>query len=147
MASQISIDQGSSSRDGLHGSILEEFSHSFTHNLFKPLLLFFFLGLLVPILRVEFEFPNVLYQALTIYLLLAIGWHGGEELAKRPSENSVTQGANSHDRLPIDHGELLIESGSRALHLVSQAGPRRSVDGRNPPSPRRPSPGVTRCDP
>jgi hypothetical protein len=23
-----------------------------------------------------------MYQALTIYLLLAIGWHGGEELAK-----------------------------------------------------------------
>ena len=30
----------------------------------------------------EFEFPYVIYQGLTIYLLLAIGWHGGEELAK-----------------------------------------------------------------
>ena len=48
---------------------------------FKPLLLFFYLGFLVPILTVEFEFPYVIYQGLTIYLLLAIGWNGGEELA------------------------------------------------------------------
>ena len=45
------------------------------------MLLFFYLGFLVPILRVHFEFPYVMYQALTIYLLIAIGWHGGEELA------------------------------------------------------------------
>jgi len=52
------------------------------HNLFKPLLLFFYMGFLVPILRVEFEFPHIIYQGLTIYLLVSIGWHGGEELAK-----------------------------------------------------------------
>ena len=63
-------------------TILQEFWHNFSHNLFKPLLLFFYLGFLVPILKVEFEFPYVIYQGLTIYLLLAIGWHGGEELAK-----------------------------------------------------------------
>jgi hypothetical protein len=62
-------------------SILAEFWHNFTHNLFKPLLLFFYLGFLVPIFRVKFEFPYAVYQALTIYLLLAIGWHGGEELS------------------------------------------------------------------
>ncbi|APW59883.1 hypothetical protein BSF38_01342 [Paludisphaera borealis] len=62
-------------------SILEDFWHNFKHNLFKPLLLFFYLGFLVPILKVHFEFPYVMYQALTIYLLIAIGWHGGEELA------------------------------------------------------------------
>src|SRR5271166_3670884 len=62
-------------------SILAEFWYNFRHNLFKPLLLFFYLGFLVPILRVHFEFPYVMYQALTIYLLIAIGWHGGEELA------------------------------------------------------------------
>ncbi len=32
-------------------------------------------------LRVPFEFLKVIYQGLTIYLLIAIGWHGGEELA------------------------------------------------------------------
>lgn len=61
--------------------MLLEFWQNFTHNLFKPLLLFFYLGFLIPILKVEFEFPYVIYQGLTMYLLLAIGWHGGEELA------------------------------------------------------------------
>ncbi|BAX93522.1 sodium-dependent bicarbonate transport family permease [Mycobacterium shigaense] len=67
--------------------MLQEFWHNFTHNLFKPLLLFFYFGFLIPIFRVRFEFPYVIYQGLTMYLLLAIGWHGGEELAKvRPDE-------------------------------------------------------------
>src|SRR5246127_3903784 len=62
--------------------MLQEFWHNFTHNLFKPLLLFFYFGFLIPILKVRFQFPYVIYQGLTMYLLLAIGWHGGEELAK-----------------------------------------------------------------
>lgn len=62
--------------------MLQEFWHNFTHNLFKPLLLFFYFGFLIPILKVRFEFPYVIYQGLTMYLLLAIGWHGGEELAE-----------------------------------------------------------------
>jgi uncharacterized protein len=62
--------------------MLQEFWHNFTHNLFKPLLLFFYFGFLIPILKVRFAFPYVIYQGLTMYLLLAIGWHGGEELAK-----------------------------------------------------------------
>ena len=67
--------------------MLQEFWHNFTHNLFKPLLLFFYFGFLIPILKVQFEFPYVIYQGLTMYLLLAIGWHGGEELAKiKPDE-------------------------------------------------------------
>ncbi len=61
--------------------MLHEFWENFTHNLFKPLLLFFYFGFLIPILKVRFEFPYVIYQGLTMYLLLAIGWHGGEELA------------------------------------------------------------------
>ena len=78
-ASSLEIDD---SKPKLRGPIVQEFWHNFTHNLFKPLLLFFYLGFLVPILKVEFEFPYAIYQGLTIYLLLAIGWHGGEELAK-----------------------------------------------------------------
>jgi hypothetical protein len=62
-------------------SILQEFAHNVLHNLFKPLLLFFYMGFLIPILKVPFEFPKVIYQGITIYLLVAIGWHGGEELA------------------------------------------------------------------
>jgi uncharacterized protein len=61
--------------------MLLEFWENFRHNLFKPLLLFFYLGFFIPILKVQFEFPYVIYQAVTMYLLLAIGWHGGEELA------------------------------------------------------------------
>ncbi|MDB5334692.1 MAG: putative permease [Planctomycetaceae bacterium] len=62
-------------------TLFEEFLSNVLHNLFKPLLLFFYAGFLIPILRVKFEFPKAVYQGLTIYLLLAIGWHGGEELA------------------------------------------------------------------
>src|ERR1700678_2949773 len=61
--------------------MLHEFLNNFLHNLFKPLLLFFYFGFLLRIFKVEFEFPYVIYQGLTMYLLLAIGWHGGEELA------------------------------------------------------------------
>lgn len=67
--------------------MLQEFWQNFTHNLFKPLLLFFYFGFLIPILKVRFEFPYVIYQGLTMYLLLAIGWHGGEELAQVASSS------------------------------------------------------------
>jgi len=62
--------------------ILQEFGHNVLHNLFKPLLLFFYMGFLIPILKVPFEFPKVIYQGITIYLLISIGWHGGEKLAE-----------------------------------------------------------------
>ncbi|MEB3049923.1 sodium-dependent bicarbonate transport family permease [Mycolicibacter sp. MYC123] len=61
--------------------MLLEFWQNFTHNLFKPLLLFFYFGFLLALLKVPFDFPNAVYQGLTMYLLLAIGWRGGEELA------------------------------------------------------------------
>jgi hypothetical protein len=67
--------------------LLTEFVNNVAHNLFKPLLLFFYLGFLIPLLKVKFEFPKVLYQGITMYLLIAIGWHGGEELAKVAQEN------------------------------------------------------------
>ena len=62
-------------------SVLGEFWYNFRHNLFKPLLLFFYLGFVIVVLKVQYEIPYVVYKALTMYLLLAIGWHGGEELA------------------------------------------------------------------
>jgi uncharacterized protein len=67
--------------------MLHEFWDNFTSNLFKPLLLFFYFGFLIPILKVRFEFPYVIYQGLTMYLLVAIGWQGGEELAKIKPED------------------------------------------------------------
>src|ERR1700738_2435540 len=67
--------------------MLQEFWENFPHNLFKPLLLFFYFGFLIPILKVRFEFPYVIYQGLTMYLLVAIGGQGGEELAKVKPED------------------------------------------------------------
>lgn len=69
--------------------MLEEFIYNFTNNLFKPILLFFYLGFLIPLLKVPLEFPPALYKALTIYLLVAIGWHGGEELADLSSDDLI----------------------------------------------------------
>jgi hypothetical protein len=63
--------------------VLEDnFWLSFAQKLFQPLLLFFYLGFLIPILKVPYTFPKQVYQGITLYLLVAIGWHGGEELAK-----------------------------------------------------------------
>jgi hypothetical protein len=75
----------------MHQFIME-FWENFRHNLFKPLLLFFYMGFLVPILGVKLDFPHVIYQGLTIYLLIAIGWHGGEELAMLPSSQLLNAG-------------------------------------------------------
>ncbi len=74
-------------------SILAEFWDNFRHNLFKPLLLFFYAGFLVPILRVKLDFPHVIYQGLVIYLLISIGWEGGEQLAGLdPKEMKIALG-------------------------------------------------------
>jgi len=66
LAARITLDDEKKGEEGSKLSVIEEFWHNFTHNLFKPLLLFFYLGFLVPILRVEFEFPYVIYQGLTV---------------------------------------------------------------------------------
>ncbi len=64
--------------------MLHDLFENFRHNLFKPLLMFFYLGFGATLLRVPLKYPPQLYQGLTIYLLIAIGWHGGEELASLP---------------------------------------------------------------
>lgn len=74
------------------GSVFGEILHNFITNLFQPLLLFFFMGFAVPLLKVPFEFPKALYQSLTIYLLVAIGWHGGELMAQLPSSELAVAG-------------------------------------------------------
>ncbi|PQO42871.1 sodium-dependent bicarbonate transport family permease [Blastopirellula marina] len=72
--------------------MLSEIASNFVSNLFQPLLLFFFMGFAIPLLRVPFEFPKALYQSLTIYLLVAIGWHGGELMAELPSSELAVAG-------------------------------------------------------
>lgn len=46
-------------------------------NLLSPAVLFFGLGLLAAIVKSDLKFPEQLYQGLTIYLLVAIGFKGG----------------------------------------------------------------------
>lgn len=75
--------------DAHRANLLHEFWENFRKNLFKPLLLFFYMGFSVPFLKIAFEFPHVIYQGLTIYLLVAIGWHGGEELAALSGKEMV----------------------------------------------------------
>ena len=49
-----------------------------------PVVLFFLLGLVARLSRSDLRLPEPLYEALSIYLLLAIGLKGGAELARQP---------------------------------------------------------------
>ena len=51
-------------------------------NLLVPAMMFFALGLFAQLIRSDLKFPPDLTKALTIYLLVGIGLHGGRELAK-----------------------------------------------------------------
>lgn len=51
-------------------------------NLFVPAIMFFALGLFAHLIRSDLKFPPDLAKALTIYLLVGIGLHGGKELSK-----------------------------------------------------------------
>ena len=51
-------------------------------NLLVPAVLFFALGFLARVIRSDLRFPPEMAKALSIYLLVAIGIHGGYELAK-----------------------------------------------------------------
>jgi hypothetical protein len=62
-------------------------------NLFSPVVLAFFLGMIATLIRSDLKMPEELYQALTIYLLLAIGMKGGVELsASSPREFIIPAG-------------------------------------------------------
>lgn len=50
-------------------------------NLLSPLVLAFVLGIVATRVRSDLKFPDALYSALSIYLLLAIGLKGGAELS------------------------------------------------------------------
>jgi hypothetical protein len=51
-------------------------------NLLSPAVLFFALGLIAALTRSDLKFPEPLYVALTIYLLVAIGFKGGVAMAE-----------------------------------------------------------------
>lgn len=51
---------------------------------FEPVILFFLLGAVAGFIRSDLRVPGVLYESLSIFLLLAIGLKGGVELARYP---------------------------------------------------------------
>ena len=50
-------------------------------NILNPPVLFFFLGMLAIFLKSDLEIPQPLPKLFSLYLLLAIGFKGGHELA------------------------------------------------------------------
>ena len=52
------------------------------NNLLTPPILFFFLGGLATLVRSDLEFPTPIARFLSLYLLFAIGLHGGHELSQ-----------------------------------------------------------------
>jgi len=51
---------------------------------FEPVILFFILGLFAGVIRSDLKIPGVLYESISIFLLIAIGLKGGVELARYP---------------------------------------------------------------
>ncbi|KFX70963.1 permease [Pseudomonas taeanensis MS-3] len=58
-----------------------------------PVVLFFVFGLSAGLLKSELKLPPALYETLSILLLLAIGLHGGVELAEQASARLLGQAA------------------------------------------------------
>ena len=58
-----------------------DFFEAIRANLLSPAVLFFALGLLAALTRSDLKFPEPLYVALTIYLLVAVGFKGGVAIA------------------------------------------------------------------
>lgn len=52
------------------------------NNLLSPAVLFFLLGAVGALVKTDLKFPEPLYAALTIYLLVAIGFKGGSAVAQ-----------------------------------------------------------------
>ena len=59
-------------------------AHALLTNLTNPTLLFFGLGLLATALRSDLEIPPTSVKFISLYLLFAIGFKGGQELAHSP---------------------------------------------------------------
>ena len=68
-----------------------------------PVIFFFLLGLSAGILRSDLKIPGVLYESLSIFLLLAIGLKGGVELAKHPVAASLRFAGGRRRRCCRDH--------------------------------------------
>lgn len=56
-----------------------------------PVIPFFLLGILARLVKSDLRLPEALYEALSVYLLLALGLKGGVELAKHPAAGLLPQ--------------------------------------------------------
>ena len=56
---------------------------------FEPVILFFLLGFFAGVIRSDLKIPGVLYESISIFLLLAIGLKGGVELARYPFDEFI----------------------------------------------------------
>lgn len=56
-----------------------------------PVVLFFVLGVIAALAKSDLRLPETMYEALSIYLLLAIGIKGGVELAQQPVATVLPQ--------------------------------------------------------
>ncbi len=56
-----------------------------------PVVLFFLLGITARLVRSDLRLPEPIYEALSVYLLLALGLKGGVELARHPLATLVPQ--------------------------------------------------------
>ncbi|MFZ5484727.1 MAG: sodium-dependent bicarbonate transport family permease [Pseudomonadota bacterium] len=59
---------------------------------FEPVVLFFLLGVVAGLARSDLKIPSSIYDALSIYLLLAIGLKGGVKLAEHADAGMVLDG-------------------------------------------------------
>ncbi len=60
---------------------------------FEPVVLFFLLGVAAGLARSDLKIPSSIYDALSIYLLLAIGLKGGVKLAEHADAGMLVDGA------------------------------------------------------
>ena len=56
-----------------------------------PVILFFLLGIIARLVKSDLRLPEPIYEALSVYLLLALGLKGGMELARQPLATLVPQ--------------------------------------------------------
>ncbi len=56
-----------------------------------PVILFFLLGIIARLVKSDLRLPEPIYEALSVYLLLALGLKGGVELARHPLATLVPQ--------------------------------------------------------
>lgn len=56
-----------------------------------PVILFFLLGIVARLLKSDLRLPEPIYEALSVYLLLALGLKGGVELSRHPIGQLIPQ--------------------------------------------------------